>query len=60
MGDDPNTVRIKAHGPYACNGDFAVAGVPPRAGGTLVLCRCGGSGNKPFCDSSHRKVGVRG
>jgi CDGSH-type Zn-finger protein len=26
---------------------------------TVLLCRCGQSQNKPFCDSSHERTGFR-
>jgi CDGSH-type Zn-finger protein len=26
-------------------------------GSAIALCRCGQSRNKPFCDSSHKRVG---
>ncbi len=53
-----NTVRLWKDGPLQFSGDLEIAGHE----GSLAeiratLCRCGGSGNKPFCDNTHKQNG---
>ncbi|MCB0200569.1 MAG: CDGSH iron-sulfur domain-containing protein [Anaerolineae bacterium] len=48
-----------ANGPLRLRGDFRLVGGHGRAvytGNRALLCRCGQSQNKPFCDSSHEAV----
>jgi len=55
-----NRIKIRADGPLLCTGDIEVYtadGERLKKSDDLVLCRCGHSANKPFCDGSHRKVG---
>lgn len=54
-----NTIRLLKNGPLYVRGDFTIV----NSAGELVLtetraalCRCGASGNKPFCDNSHRAI----
>ena len=56
------TIKARANGPYKVEGPVRVIDaegnefeIPP--GDAIVLCRCGQSANKPFCDSSHKRVG---
>jgi CDGSH-type Zn-finger protein/uncharacterized Fe-S cluster protein YjdI len=51
-----NTIRVRENGPLAIEADLLVGGerqTTPRA----VLCRCGQSNRKPFCDGSHAAAG---
>ena len=60
----PDVVEIKVrdNGPYKVTGPVRLVDVDGRAwelpeGESLVLCRCGRSRDKPFCDASHREAG---
>lgn len=53
-------IVVQADGPLYVRGRLAIKD----ANGTMIrddvrtaLCRCGASGNKPFCDNSHFAVG---
>ncbi len=55
-------IKVRDNGPYKVSGpvrlvdpDGGVWDVPE--GGSIVLCRCGLSREKPFCDRSHRAGG---
>lgn len=58
------TIRVRNNGPYFISADDAphvriedadgnVLEPPPGRG--IVLCRCGMSARKPFCDSTHKE-----
>lgn len=53
-------IRSEPNGPNLVHGDVRVydsGGNPLPAGLRFALCRCGGSRNQPFCDTSHRRTG---
>ncbi len=56
------TVTPQSNGPAIVRGTFdLVDGRGERRSRyeKAALCRCGHSGNKPFCDGSHARVGFR-
>ena len=60
MGDV--TITVRANGPYKLVGSVRIVDpegreLEPPPGDAIVLCRCGHSQTKPFCDTSHRRVG---
>lgn len=58
----PTSVVPRANGPLSIRGEFTVEdrkGRPFEVGPRATLCRCGASGNEPFCDNSHRSSGFR-
>jgi CDGSH-type Zn-finger protein len=58
-------IKVRDNGPYRVSGDFTLVdarGEPIdttqyEKNGSIVLCRCGQSGTKPFCDQSHARCG---
>lgn len=53
-------LKVRPNGPNIVTGDVVVAGArttSAKASATVVLCRCGKSDDKPFCDGTHTKIG---
>jgi CDGSH-type Zn-finger protein len=55
-------VRVKPRGPLLLEGEFTLEGPDGAALGTpgmkkVLLCRCGASACRPFCDGAHNRVG---
>jgi CDGSH-type Zn-finger protein len=60
----PVKISVRPNGPYLIEGECEVVdptGKKVETGGkpTIALCRCGGSGNKPFCDGTHNKIAFK-
>ncbi len=56
-------VEVMKNGPLMVHGTLTITypdGRTEQKEKVSAFCRCGASGNKPFCDGSHRKVGFVG
>lgn len=56
-------IDVTTNGPYLIKSECLIVhsdGREETKTGTVALCRCGASANKPYCDGSHRKVGFEG
>ena len=56
------TIKVRRNGPYRVDGEGVTIidwqGQKYAAkDGNVVLCRCGASANKPFCDGAHSRIG---
>jgi len=62
--ETPETLRLRCRedGPLVAEGPCKIKsedGSTIHEGGQVALCRCGKSGNKPYCDGTHKKVGFK-
>ena len=56
-------VEVSANGPLLVYGNVTVKdaeGNETKRHKVTALCRCGASGNKPFCDGTHKKIDWKG
>lgn len=59
--DGDHMIEIEKNGPYRVR-NVEIENAPTATGASdrkFVLCRCGQSGNKPFCDGTHYDVNWR-
>ena len=60
-------IKVRKDGPYRVTGEIRLVDADGNAidtsqhtkDGTIVLCRCGQSKTKPFCDKSHKAICFR-
>jgi CDGSH-type Zn-finger protein len=55
-------ITVRKNGPFRIEGDFILTDPDGNVYGLggkarISLCRCGASGNKPFCDDTHKSCG---
>lgn len=54
-----NIIEVSAKGPLLVYGNVTIKdkdGTETKKNKVTALCRCGASGNKPYCDGSHTKI----
>ena len=60
---DEQTITLRANGPYMVLGPVKLMDADGQEytleNEIYMLCRCGESSNKPFCDGSHREAGFQ-
>lgn len=60
--DVETIVEVTPNGPLLVYGNITVKhknGEETKKNKVTALCRCGGSGNKPYCDGTHNKIGFK-
>jgi CDGSH-type Zn-finger protein len=62
MDDEIVEIKVRDNGPYKVTGPVRLIDADGKAftyddSRPIVLCRCGGSQTKPFCDQSHKESG---
>ena len=52
-------ITVIKSGPLKVEGElkFIMPDGEEKVQNNAYLCRCGGSGKKPFCDGTHKKIG---
>jgi uncharacterized Fe-S cluster protein YjdI len=56
-------VEVSQNGPLLVYGNISIKdndGNVSKKNKVTAFCRCGASGNKPYCDGSHKKIGFVG
>lgn len=61
--EEKSTIQPTRNGPYMVKRMKKLKnskGEELKINPTMLLCRCGGSNNKPYCDGTHMKIGFTG